>query len=887
MSKNVTIMRNPFAPETAERIEGVESVRQTIMDAFDVWPSGARIYDGAIARVRDVTPASAAEVEALEDLSTDEVIVVVYPEGIIEILLVVIAVVATAAAIFLIPAIPELRNQQAQSGNNQLTDRQNRPRPNARIPDIYGRVRSVPDLIAAPYTIFQAHQEIEVAYMCVGRGEFEIHDIRDDSTDLASIDGASAEVYGPGTSPNSGTPFYTVGTAINRPVLTAKRITSVNGQVLEGVASVAGPWVGPFTVSLSGQRFIQCNIVALQGMFKDDGEDQTATNVTVEIEVQPVDDSGIAIGSPITSSGTIFGSATTRDLRAITITVDLGAPTRNVAVRMRRTTPLNTTFNGTVVDEVKWRDCYGMAEVLATDFGDVTTVQVQTYATAGALAVKNRKLNMLVTRKLPVREGLYGFGTTLAPTRSAAAALCSMALDAQIGRLTGGTLVSDGGVGQVDVEQIFDEVAAAVAYFGIEAAGEFSFTFDDDRLSFQEMAQMVAQAAFCQVYRRGSILRLSLERPQDDSLLLFNHANKLPGTERRTYSFGARDGHDGVALTYVNPLTDVETKLYVPQGDDTAVNPSKVVAYGVRNFEQAYLHAWRHWNRIRYHFLTEICDALQEADLLVRFDRVLSADTTRANLMTGEIMAQDGLVLTLSQPAVLDPLKTYQCFLQLSTGVVEAIAVTQGGNEYEVDLAAPPTAPLVVSDNAVYRTGYIIVEDGAETAAPTPMLVIEKEPREGFEIGLRLINYDERYYGNDLDYFVEAGPPGPDPDDPIVVGPGTPDPGVSVSISPPSTSTFSNAPSHSILAVALATGGVPTSYFWGVLSGNGQITSQSGEIADLLVWDLQGGDGSTAIFYCDMLIAGVTYRAFCTMTHVYEGNVGFPPNIFDPNYNIP
>ena len=70
-------------------------------------------------------------------------------------------------------------------------------------------------------------------------------------------------------------------------------------------------------------------------------------------------------------------------------------------VRVKRTTNSDTNFEGTVVDEVKWRDLYAMSPVTQQHFGDVTTVQSVTYATDGALAVKSRKLNMEVTRKLP------------------------------------------------------------------------------------------------------------------------------------------------------------------------------------------------------------------------------------------------------------------------------------------------------------------------------------------------------------------------------------------------------------------------------------------------------------------------------------------------------
>lgn len=865
MSKTVVIIHDPFDVDSAECIKDVSSVRGTIKEALGAWPSGARVYDGHVANSHDVTPRVPEDVAALEELQ-GPVYVVNYPEDPILIIAAIAVVAVAAAVLFLIPVIPGA-NRQVSSANNELADRQNQPRPKGRIPDIFGQVRSTPDLIALPYKVFVANQELEVAYMCIGRGSFTVEDIRDDTTLVSSIEGASVEVYGPGTSPNSGVAQLTVGSAINKPVLSTKRTTSVNGQVME-----PNDWLGPFEVVLRGMTQVVVNVVAPQGMFKDDG-DQTSTSVSYSVEVTPVDAAGVATGAAVTQSGTVTGSSTNRDSKGTTTIVALAAPTDRVKVRVQRTTPKDTAFEGSVVDEVKWRDCFGQAPVSQTDFGDVTTVMAQTYATSGALSVKSRKLNMLVTRKLPSRDGEYGFTSELTATRNAADVLCFLALDPYVGRLPGGTIVSEGGLGQVDVPQIYQSVQDVVDYFGIEEAGRFDYTFDQSDLSFQETAQIVATAVFSQAYRRGSVMRLSPEMPQGDSVLLFNHRNKVPGSEARTYSFGTLNNHDGVALTYVDPADDAQVTLYVPQGEDTALNPMKVETPGVRSFEQAYLHAWRHWNRIRYRYLTERFEGLQEADLLVRFDRILSADTTRQGVQDGEVLSQTALVIELSQPVTLEAGETYTCFLQLSTGVVEAIAVTAGEDDRHLVLAAPPSAPLTVSDDAAYRTGYVVIKDGSGEGEATPMLVTEKEATEGFTVGLTAINYDDRYYSNDLDFYTEPSEGGTVPDPGTTVD-GTPDPGVSVSISPSSSSTSSGAPSVSRAFTVSVAGGTPTSYFWGVDSGNGYINSGgSAASANLAVFDdSEGTGGAQAQFFCDVVVAGVMYRAYCTMYHFYTGS---------------
>ncbi|YCO58102.1 hypothetical protein ACL9Z5_001383 [Acinetobacter calcoaceticus] len=80
-------------------------------------------------------------------------------------------------------------------------------------------------------------------------------------------------------------------------------------------------------------------------------------------------------------------------------------------------------------------------------------------------------------------------------TRSAGQALINLALDEHIGRRTSA---------EVDIAQINAEIAKVNAYFSSDLMSEFNYTIDDDNLSFDEIAGMVASAAFCEPYRFGS-----------------------------------------------------------------------------------------------------------------------------------------------------------------------------------------------------------------------------------------------------------------------------------------------------------------------------------------------------------------------------------------------
>jgi hypothetical protein len=204
-----------------------------LQSEFPTWPETARLYKEAVSVENDVTPQTDAEAEALDETTQGIFYVVVWPGDPVTAIITIVATLAITAAILLLtPAVVEAGNNKPESSNNALSNRTNKPRPNGRIPDIFGRVRSVPDLIAVPYKIFKDHREVEVAYFCVGRGAYEISDICDDNTPVSEIEGMSVEVYGPNTSPLSGVPQLTVGDPITDELLDVRRSTAVNGQVL-------------------------------------------------------------------------------------------------------------------------------------------------------------------------------------------------------------------------------------------------------------------------------------------------------------------------------------------------------------------------------------------------------------------------------------------------------------------------------------------------------------------------------------------------------------------------------------------------------------------------------------------------------------------------------
>ncbi len=1191
MLKQVIIAENALEPETWSG-HYVENISDFLMERYDTFPENARIYHKSVSLDNDVTPTNEAQIETLNQLE-DILYVVNYPTGglLVPVIVAIVSVALSVAISFLLkPPSPTQRNTQTESPNNGLSDRENNARILARIPDIFGKVRSTPDLLNVPYKEFIDHQEVEYAYMCVGRGYYDItaDNVKDGDTKISDISGASVAIYPPDTSPNNGSPQLTIGSAINEPVLKSVRSNAANGQTLKapdaaafngnnntrfiypnqiettatgidfteeftagstitiasatytatvgtqgsqlsrtvkcaggndgtityitgdpssdfnvgdsirlgfalfttdggGTLNLNGDYViktltsttitldnpaainsnwneienefsanetgsksvfltflgavisvnlnGNYTIASrtttsiyltspssvnsdwnklddydnnrtglispylysTGEAFvgwfnllvddldkIYINLVALQGLYKDDGEQQYAFNIAVQVQVEQTSATGTPTGTVETFTGTVLGSSSSKSTRALTMKIN-PTFTGYCRVRVKRTTNSDTNFEGTVVDEVKWRDLYSMSPVSQNDFGDVTTVQSVTYATDGALAVKSRKLNMEVTRKLPKLQyerytfpmtwtshsnGLvkvagnnvtissdgssYGGYADLDAISNGQVITVTLTLDntkttattvtiglhdgtsfiSNTATVTNGTatytltatsaeanpfvllqcgnndtyftvtdmqvsgedypstqtisadsyyggvityqyggvkVANDGGsygistpieygntgyktivdfdllsaststsvsvvildnanqpmsnvetvsagarsvtlthtaktagrvviystqsstffalrnlkikaqelgvsryattdaaqiltnicvdpfigrrpLTEVDLESVLSTAESVTDYFGTTKASEFNYTFDADNLSFEETAQTIATAIYSQAYRQGSKIKLSFEKETDDSVLLFNHRNKLPQSETRSVRFGNASNHDGIEFVYASPVDDALISINIPS-DQSATNPDKIESVGVRNGVQAYFAAHRAWNKIQYQNTLVDFEATQEADLLVTNDRILVADNTRTGTQDGEVTAVNVLELTLSQDVTFaGGGVTYTIFLQHVDGTVESIGITAGTADNKVILANAPRLSLITDQNKYARTGYNIVASNA--ARGTAFLVTEKQPNDNFTSRVGAVNYSDKYYTQDNDYLT-------------------------------------------------------------------------------------------------------------------------------------
>lgn len=130
-----------------------------------------------------------------------------------------------------------LANQQADSPNNSLTDRNNKSRPYERSYDICGRVQTIPNDLMTTYKVFNASGTVvEYGYYDAGRGYLDIkpEDVTDGDTRVQEITGTSVEIYAPFTSPNNtSTPQLRIGDPIDQGLYITVSSNEVDGVVLK------------------------------------------------------------------------------------------------------------------------------------------------------------------------------------------------------------------------------------------------------------------------------------------------------------------------------------------------------------------------------------------------------------------------------------------------------------------------------------------------------------------------------------------------------------------------------------------------------------------------------------------------------------------------------
>lgn len=728
-----------------------------------------------------------------------------------------------------------LANQQAESPNNSLTDRNNKPRPYERSYDICGRVQTIPNDLMTTYKVFNdAGVVVEYGYYDAGRGYLDIkaEDITDGDTKVQEITGTSVAVYAPFTSPNNtNTPQLLVGDPINQNLYITIASNEVDGAVLKAqndirvnpsdtgdislqgttgvvrdntgdsafseilsvgdiavfnlilvkdVANVSGnytvtyvddfevrvavggmlsewqklpsgftrltqgteAWVSPSntydksltdwtTLNRLEVERVVANIAAANGMYKDNGS-KLRTSVTVELQYQLLDETGVPYGDIYAKQAVISGRSA--DYTGVTIYADL--PMRSkVRVRARRVTNLDLSFEGTVVDEVSYINLYGQVRDATPHYGNRTTVHSARKQTPRAAEIKQPQLRMVATEMVYKYLGNGVFDTVMTPNTQAIQSLIRLARDPVVGNLNLTTSNMDKLLAtQTEIEN----------YFGNAEAGQFCYTFDDYKMTMQDIISTIADAIFCTPYRKGQDILLDFERPRMGPEMVFTHRSKTTASEKWTRTFNDAQVYDSLKFSYIDPDTNVKETISIPA--EGGVNTETYDSKGIRNYRQAYWAAYRRYQKNLLKKVTVSFTATEEGIFAMPGRAVSVVKGSRMAPQDGYVIAVNGLTLTLSQPVTFTPGDDHSIILKKRDGGVQSVAVVPGSHDREVVMLSAPQEAIYTGNSAL-KTEFSFGNEARHNAQM--ILVSTVDPGDDRTVKITGINYDDGFYKYD------------------------------------------------------------------------------------------------------------------------------------------
>ena len=442
-------------------------------------------------------------------------------------------------------------------------------------------------------------------------------------------------------------------------------------------------WVSITTIE---PKRLVANVVARQGMYKTkDNSKLYRKSATAQLQWQALDDNLNPTGAIYSVDKTLTDRS--RDEVGMSIIADLPSQTK-VRVRLRRSDNQDTGYEGTIYDELTYRDLYGQIPDSTAYYGDMTTVHTKRKATVQAAAIKEPQLKVICTELLHKYLGNGVFDSVRTTNTQAVQSLIRLMRDPYVGGLTLTNSCMDG------LLEVQDEIET---YFNNPVAGQFCYTFDDKSDTAQDICQTIAEAVFSTVYRDGNDIKLHFERPVSGPSMVFTHRSKV-GAEKWTRSYGSQS-YDSLEFKYVDPDTNTTETIKIPEAG--GANPHTIDSKGVRNYQQAYWLAHRQRQKDILQRVSVEFTSTEEGLYAVVGEPISVVKGSRVAAYDGYVVAQSGLTLTLSQEVKFTNEDDHFIQLKRRDGTVESIRCESGNNARTVTLLSAPSEEVYTGNSAV------------------------------------------------------------------------------------------------------------------------------------------------------------------------------------------
>lgn len=557
----------------------------------------------------------------------------------------------------------------SQSPTYSLQAQGNEARLGSPIPVIYGRHLIYPDFASQPYYKYKNNEQYVYQLHCIGQGEYDVEQIRIEDTPISSFEEITYQIIRPNEK----------NTLFEEDVVTSNEVA---GQELLK-DNICGPFVLNPAESVINK--IEIDVAFQRGCYyaNDNG---TMSNKTIEwrADARLIDDEDNALGSWFTL-GT--ESITSNDHNAIFKTYTYNVAQGRYEVRATRLDAKDESARAG--HEIRWGLAKGYI-VSSKNYGNVTLLAVVMRATDNLSQRSSRMVNCIVTRKLKTWSPSGGW-SALTPTRSIAWAL------ADILKASYGANLADKSI-DLEVLHHLDQIW--------NSRGDTFNAVFDSKLTVYEALSRVAKVGRAISFIQGGIVRFVRDEPKTIPVALFGPRNIMKNSLSIQYIMPSEDTADSVCVEYFSEKTWKTSEVTGTFEGVTADKTATVELFGCTNKQQAlreatYMALANRYRRRIVTFTTEL------EGLVPTYGDLIAITHDMAHWGTGgEILAQNGLKLTLSEPVVFETEEPHYLALRKKDGSLGGIYEVKA-TEYDTEvllLEAPDIE--ILTDTNIERTHF-------------------------------------------------------------------------------------------------------------------------------------------------------------------------------------
>ncbi len=537
------------------------------------------------------------------------------------------------------------------------------------IPVIYGKHLIYPDFAAQPYYRYQNNNQFVYQLHCIGQGNYSVEQIRIEDTPISSFKEITYKVINPGET----------NTLFDEDVVTSAEIAGQ--ELLKG--TISGGFVLNPTETVVNK--IEIDIACQRGLYyaNDSGGLENKT-VQWRVDARLIDNEDNALGEWKTLGTESITAATIDGIyRTYAYSVTKGR------YEVRATRLDDKDESSRAGHELRWVAAKGYV-VSDKNYGNVTLLAVVMRATDNLSQRASNMVNCIVTRKLKTWTPSGGW-SGLKATRSIAWAL------ADILKADYGAKLTDKSIDLNALYQLDQKWSSR--------GDTFNAVFDS-KLTVYEALSRVAKVGRAVTFIQGGIVRFVRDEPKTIPVAMFSPRNIVKNSLSIQYIMPSEDTADSVCVEYFSENTWKTSEITGTFSGSNSDKTATVELFGCTNKAQAqreavYMALANRYRRRIVTFTTEL------EGLIPTYGDLIAITHDMAHWGSGgEIIAKDGLKLTLSEPVEFTSGVKNVLALRNKNGSLSGVyEVTATELNTEVMLKTQPDAEILTT-SGVERTHY-------------------------------------------------------------------------------------------------------------------------------------------------------------------------------------